>query len=373
MSTLLKAYSQYCDVEPGTVEFPSTFIPLPDTPYITVCTGSCRQAGIYDYFQKVLSLINLGYQIVQIGAVQDYPIPTTIDYRGRAQLRQETFILENSLLHIGNEHVFNHIAASKGIPVIGLYSILPANCTAPSNTIAIEPNRVGKPSYDNAEFPKSINNIFPEVVAEQIANVLKKPYDRITTIRIGQFYLKEQVDLIPDFAIPLDIFRGRRIICRYDLCPNKEGLIHFLQAYGGVISTADPIDPQILHQLKSRIPQILYYLDKNYSLDFIKVLHCSGIPYELITEKTGKELSQLKLELFDFNQIKGRNIPNIDGVTSDMYFDSNRVFFSRNEFYPTAWHWSEGIPSHRSENKIGAALSSKKFLDSWDHLYIFTK
>lgn len=376
MSSLLQSYSNYCGIEPplSPPDFPTSFIPLPDGPYITICTGAPSKSRIYDYYNKVIALIPFGdIKIVQIGAAEDYPIFGAIDYRGKANLRQEAFVIENGLLHIGNDHVFQHIAGAKGRRSVGLYSVIPASSAEPFYNylaVSLEPDRTDKPSYTDDESPKTINSIKPEVAAREISKILGLNEKKIKTVYIGPSYNDERIDLIPDFPIPLDIFKGRKIVCRYDLCPNKEGLIHFLHAYGGAVITEDPIDHQILAGLKERIPHIVYFLDKNYNKDFIKALHYSGISYDLCTEKSGKELADLKLELFDYNQVKTRRWPDLAGFRPNQLFETKRVFFSRNQFYPSAWHVSEGITVDKCDYTL-AGLDSKRFQDSWENLYIY--
>lgn len=362
-------YAQYSGVEPEKPEFPSIWIARPEGEYFTVCTGAVTQSRIYSYFGKVISLLCLPYRIVQIGAGEDYPIPNAIDYRGRLNLRQESFLIEGAKFHLGNDHVFNNLAEMADVHSFSVHAVLPGSAAAPRDHTFISAPK-DRPSYADIENPKSINLIKPEDVANSILEKLGKPRLSIKTVKIGPSFLEERIDLIPDFAIPPDTFRGRKIVCRYDLCPNREGLIHFLNCYGGAILTYDPIDPEILKAFRGKIPHVVYYVDRNLNIDFIRFLSHSGIPYDLVSNKQGKELSDLKLELFDFNQIKSPRKYAVDDLSESMKFETNRVFFSRNQFYPSKYHWEQGIPIQSCDFSL-KGIQNESFNESIDNFYIY--
>ncbi len=377
MPHLQKAFADFCGVElpDSPPDFPSNFIKIP-AKYIVVSTTGSWNSKKYDYYQKVLEILfpilqKEGIEIVQVGTQEDQRLPLVVDYTG-VSLRQAAFVIENSLLHVGNDNLYTWLAGSK-VPSIALYGPVPGAVLKPEGVLALEPARVNKPSYAPEENPKTINSIPPEQVAGSVTELLNIEKPKIKTVQINSLYGQEQIDYIPDFPIQPQVFNGRRIICRYDICNNKEALIHFLNLYEGAIYTADVIDINLLLAFKPRIPQILYLLDHNYSKDFVKALHSTGIPYDLVTNKKDRELGDLKLDLFDYNQIKGW--PEVDKgeVTEDCYFESKRVYLSKAKFYASRWHYTEGIDITKCDFKVGPALTSRNFQESWHHCYFYQK
>lgn len=367
MSNLLSFYLNSCGLEKpeNAPDFPAVFTSVPEGDYVTISTGAAAAANVYDFYNDVFDLVDA--KLVQIGSSNDYRVRKADDRRGLS-LREEAHLIANAKLHVGNDHVFHHVAASKSVPSVALYSTIPAVCLTPlwGNCVALEPIRSGKPTYADEESPKTINSIMPETVAEAIHLLIGGRYSPIVTKRIGSQYTFERIDLVPDFQIPHSVFNGRRIVCRFDLCPNEPNLAHSLSCYPCGIITEDPISIGILQQFKPRIQQVIYNVDKNLDLGFVSALHYSGIPYELVTEQTGAELADLKLKLFDFNQVKGRGIVSINGFDKSMKFKTNRMFLSRNKFYPTIWHLNEGKQGDTLEG-----LESRAFQESWEHLYIY--
>ena len=183
----------------------------------------------------------------------------------------------------------------------------------------------------------------------------------------------EQIDYVPDFPISPKTFEGRRLVCRYDICNNKEALVHFLHVYGGTIYTSEPIDINLLLNFKPRIPQLIYLVSENYSKEFVKQLHGSGINYELVSHLRDQALSNLKLELFDYNQIKGFPEPEIGKITEDHYFESKRVYLSKGIFFASRYHYCENLPIQNCDFKVGAAIHSKNFLESFNNCYFYEK
>ncbi len=377
MPHLQKAFANFCgvDLPDDPPEFPSNFIKIPEK-YITISTSAGWNSKKYDYYQKVLELLlpslqREGVEIIQVGGKDDQKLSLVTNYT-EISLRQAAFVIENSLLYLGNDNLYTWLASSK-VPSVALYGPIPGDIIKPNRVVSLEPERAGKPSYSAEESPKSINSILPEKVANIVADLLSVPQSGITTVQINPLYGQEQIDYIPDFPIQPNIFNGRRIICRYDICNNKEALVHFLNVYGGTIYTSDPIDINLLLAFKARIPQIIYLLDHNYSKDFVAGLHSTGIPYELVSEKKDRELGDLKLDLFDFNQIKGWPEINKGEVTEDCYFESKRVYLSKARFFASRYHWAENVPIEKCNFQVGAALNSKNFQELWNNCYFYRK
>jgi hypothetical protein len=61
-------------------------------------------------FQRVVDVLSLDHQVVQLGATGDPPLRSTLDLRGRTTMRQAAAILSQSLCFIGLEGFLMHLA-----------------------------------------------------------------------------------------------------------------------------------------------------------------------------------------------------------------------------------------------------------------------
>lgn len=395
--TVTDTYSNYLQVKPEEVDFPSTFYPLPDKPYIVVCTGSFSSSRVYDYYNKVIELLQFkildlkSYTVVQIGEPDDYAITSTryLDLRNQLSLRQKTFLIENCDLLLCNESIYAHIAAAKEKKSVVLYGPNPSETSKSyfaKNESSIES---GSPySYLDEESPKGVNSIKPEDVSYCVAQSLEFEIvsssssrlglvKSIETIKINDLFLKNSIDFIPDYPIQPD--SPGKFLCRFDLSPNTQALFHFYSFFSAPVYASDPLNVDFLRNFKDKIPHVFYSLDGNYSKDFVKLLHSMGFKYTLLTNKTGEELSKIKWDLFDYNGVISKDIKsrleevkslNLKGNES---FDTTRFYLSRGKLYPSRWHWQEGIDMKEwidNGKKLGP-LDSKNFLESWNNFYIF--
>lgn len=382
--TITDTYSNYLDIKPSKIDFPSTFTPIPSGKYIVINTGAPSPGRIYDYFNKVLELIRfeLGVNditVVQIGEPGDYPVISSkyVDKRGGLSLRQQTFLIENAALYIGNSTVFAKIAGLKNVKSVILYGVCPPTGENGIAEASFESDSDEKYSYDENESNKRINQILPENIAKSLAFALGVDWEcKIKTRQINRSYLAPQIDFIPDYPIQPGI-QGK-FFCRFDLSRNIHALVHFYSLYEVPLYTDFPLDERFLTQFKPRIKHIYYSLDGEYSLDFVKTLHKSGINYSLLTDKKGEELKKLKMELFDYNQVLEKDISArrqdaAKFATGNISFDTSRLYLSKGKTYPSRYHWQEGIDTDTwiSDGKPLGPVNSKNFLESWENFYIF--
>ncbi len=382
--TIADTYSNYLDVSPTEIDFPSTFTIIPSGKYIVINTGSSSPGRVYDYYNKVIELIQfeLGINdvtVVQIGEPGDYQITSSnryVDKRGGVSLRQQVFLIENAALYVGNDAVYSQIAKLKNIKSVILYGVCPPTEKCISEA-SFEYGSDDKYSYDENERDKRINKILPEDVSKSVSFALGLNYEqKIKTLQINSQYLTPQIDYIPDFPIQPGV--NSRFLCRFDLSQNFQALVHFYSLYEAPLYTSSPLEEGFLAQFKSRIKHIYYSLDGDYSLSFVKILHKSGIGYSLLTDKTGESLRNLKFELFDYNSVLEKDISarrqNASKfIEGDISFETSRLYLSRGKMYPSRYHWQEGIDTETwiKDGKQLGPVNSKNFLESWENFYIF--
>ena len=383
MPDFATTYANYCGTKlPETPpKFPTNYFPAPRE-YITVHSSAGQPARFYDYWNKAISLIlpelrKHNIEVIQIGGADDPKIFDSLDFRGKTTFRQCAYIVENSLCHVGADSCWIHVAGSKETPFVALYSSNPSNITKPhylGNHVILDADLKGnKHSFMAEEYPKTINTVKAEDIANSIAQMLNLDWrTEFSTVWIGALANLEQIDLVPNFQIPPNVFVNRRINIRMDIFHNEQGLGACLQNYKAVVTLTKPVSEPLLINLKKHIPLITYILDSGYSKQFVAFLHRSGIPYQLITEIDGEALAKMKLDLFDYNQIFKKTNPEIDPVVDDScYFETHREFFSEGKFYPTKYHLTNKIDHVNCDWKVDGLLENQDFLENLDNYYIY--
>ena len=386
MANLTSIYANYCGVKVSDKphEFPSLYYPTPQK-YITIHSGSNNNNKNYDYYNEVISLIidsldKEDIQIIQIGIGSDQKLDNCLDFRGLSDIKQTAFIIENSLLHIGNDSLWLQLAGSKKVPFIGLNSIYHQPIMTPhykDKYKIIDSHRDGnKPNFGQDEIRKSINLIKPEEVAKSILDFLNLDSKSINieTVYIGDNYNIKQIDLIPNFPVQPNILNGHKIVIRADIECDYNAIGHALLRYKAGIITDKVIPPVILERFKDNIPFIYYTLNKDYDKDFVNILHTSGISYYLLSKLDDIYTNKMKLDLFDYNPVMKKTEFNKNNITSHLYFKTNRVFYGNDKFYASAYHYKNNIVMEiPNDIQVGSAIDSEDFLDSCESYFFYKK
>lgn len=382
--TLAEAYANNCGVKLSDAPpaFPTNFFVTPQK-YIVVHAGAGEKARMYDYWNIVVELIKpyLGsVEIVQIGTKDDPRVAGSLDYRDQTNFRQAGWIIEKAQAVMCSDSVWAHCAGMKNVPLVALYSINPKSCARPyyfnkDKTILLESHRNGlKPAYDTPEAVKTINLITPEDVAKAVLAVLEIPNNiNITTKRLGADFNNPQIDFIPDFPIPPDAFNGRKIVCRLDLSYNLTALAQCLEFYRAFLVTNKTVPLKILQKYRHKLDFIALWLEKGYSKTFVEQIHKLGVPYIILTELKDKDLSDARLELFDFNPIFQKKEFDKAGLSEYDCYVSQRVFLSQNQFFSSVYHWRNGIAFQGEPQPIGEAFKDAEFWDSAESCWFYKK
>jgi ADP-heptose:LPS heptosyltransferase len=110
--------------------------------YITIHTSLGRTKSWHlKYIQAVIDyLAGLDYTVVSVGS-EDYPIKNCIKAKSIG-LRPTTYLVYNSMLHIGTEGYFSHVTAMSNTPCITLYGPTPHSFWGHDNVIPIYPDEL---------------------------------------------------------------------------------------------------------------------------------------------------------------------------------------------------------------------------------------
>lgn len=380
MSKLAQVYANVVGVKlpAKPPAFPVNYYPAPEK-YITLQAGASDKARVYDYYNLVIMLIapilkQHNIDIINIGGKDDPAIFGTIDYKGKTSIHQASYLIENALLHFGSDSCWSHMAGIKKVPYVGLYSVNPSYCAAPfykAKSILIDAKLSSKkPFFDQPESVKSINTIKPEEVAHAILSLLGiKDEVNMETLWLGSDFNNQQLDFIPDSQINPTAFHGAKIAIRMDLNYDVNAMGSCLMFYDCMVVSKKPISIQVLQKFKNKIRLIVFIVDKSFSVAYIEQFHKLGIQYHLITELEGQEISDLKLELFEYNQIYSKKAIN-PIEHKNAYFLTNRKFLSNNKFYPSVAHYKAKIEIQDHPMPISGLEENQDFLESIDNYLI---
>lgn len=302
MSHLAEEYAKSCGVRIGQPVLKPHYFPVLHDKYITIHNDKKVQAKEYDMWTDVIEILRpyLGdIKIIQIGASNENTIDGVDQHLPTSTLKQCSYIIQNSLGHVGIDSVPVHIASALDKPVVGIYSHTYANTCSPlwnkeSKAITIESDRGGKkPSFSLHENPKTINFIKPETISQAVLDVLgieKKITEE--TIFIGNHYKSHFYEVVPT---KITNIVADNIDVRMDYAHNEEVLEYILQRNQAEVTTSKPINERLIRS--KRIKKLIYKTD-SLDEDFCKLLKESGV--STATVCTSKEnLSTERFNNFD--------------------------------------------------------------------------
>lgn len=378
MSHLLETYSLQTGAKISKPFIVKNFYPVPER-YITIHNSSGMGGKNYDYFQDVVDEIfedleKLNIKIIQIGGIEDTPLERCVHLHGKTSYHQTAYIIQNSLLHIGNDSFPIHLASASNIPLISLYSVTTPEIAGPyfykENAHCFSPEYKGsKPSFNPNENPKTVNTIKIEKIIEKIYQVLNIDNPKkIETLLIGNKYNEKIIDFVPNTLINQNIISNSRINMRVDLLDNHfdENIIFAnlqlgkFQLYLNNKRKINNISG--LNILKQNIHSVIFDVsDEPSDLSYIKSLIKSGIkPIIYYTKNNLEYFNNLKIDLLDFNLqfIKHeiskeesdflKNISNID----NLFLKSNKIILSGGKAYLSEGHLEQNEHSYSKAGQL---------------------
>jgi len=346
MSHLAEEYAKSCGVKIGKPVLNPHYFPVMHDQYITIHNDKKVQSKEYDMWSDVIEILRPhlgGIKIIQIGAHGEDRIEGVDDHLSTNTLKQCSYIIKNSLGHVGIDSVPIHIASALDKPVVGIYAHTYASTCSPlwndkSKAITIESNRNGnKPSFSLQENPKTINLIKPEKIAKAVLDILnidKKINHK--TLHVGDLYSSNFVELIPS---ELSNVTANNIDVRMDYCHNEKVLTHVLQSNNVEVTTSKPIDLNLVRS--GKIKKIIYKSD-SFDMDFCKGVKESGIPHVLIC-MSSENLSKERSKNFDYlinylnlqdlikqnkNKVKVKDFDNIKIKSGKKVVCGNKIYDS---------------------------------------------
>lgn len=384
---LIETYALNCGLKIDKPYIYEKYCPIPFDNYISFQPCSKYDAKSYDFWQEVINqiypkLAEKNIHIIQIGGKDEKPIDNCYHLQGKTTINQAAYIIKRGLLHFGADSFGVHIASSYDKPIVALYSNSRPENAGPyfsqnNNIILLEIDKKNrKPSYSAQENPKTINEIDPIKIANSILKLLNLEKININTVYLGKDYTRKLIESIPNSVIA-DISKLgiNSLIMRMDHDHNEEVLEEQLKRNNCSILTKKPININILKKYKSNIAQIIYQIDKDQNISFVKDLKKTGMPFIVTTHENEDFINSIKIEYMDHSQINKlikdtkesiKELKNKD--INNLYYKSNKFTISEGKIYDSRAAEIQKIPY---ENKPIKVIDTPEFWEESKYFYIF--
>lgn len=366
---------------------PTSFYPLEFDKYITFNAASTNMpAKFYSLSQEVLNVISgeldkKGIKIIQLGAAEEPQYQGVIRLNGQTTIPQSAHIVKNALLHLGVDSMLSHIASSFDIPLVTLFSVSPPSACGPywgekSRQVCLEPHFPAGELFSYNPNSSHVNTIRIEEVVEAIGKLLDiDTFTQISTLFVGSNYLQNIIEVIPDSNQAPQLQSGLVPMIRYDLGGAEQAAFGHLQLRKSGLYTDKPMNREVLTALKGNIERLIYELKEEWSLDFVKWLYSSGIPYLLATDLPEEKANLIKLEISEYsilhNKSKGRR-PEKLVISDNTFYKTNKIIFSGGQIYLSHEHLKQLIASDGSN--IGKIIDNDSFFEEMaEFCFIYDK
>jgi hypothetical protein len=357
------------------------FFPLPQEKFITFQAQTPYDSRNYSYWQEVINLIHPyliknNIHILQVGTKDEKSFNGAASLLGQTSINQLGYIIENAVLHFGADSLCVHLASYFDKPIVALYSISNPNVAGPhfgdkSKHVLLKGyERVGnkKPSYSQIENPKSIDTIKPEEIAENILNLLDIKHSKLPeTIYFGIDYNVKSLEVIPEQNLNIDSIPVENPIIRMDYNFDENVFEKIVALKKSIVFTDKPIKKNLINKYKANISQLIYIIDENNDVNFVKTLKNNSINYTLLSFLDEEVLNKYKLDYMDYNLIVNRkhktkeetNIKDVD----NLYYKSSRLIYSAKGQFISRYDWIHG-----NGNRV---VDNPDFWKEADNFYIF--
>lgn len=383
MSHLIEEYAKCLGVKISRPKILSHYFPISVNKYITIQTTSKFQSRDYSHWSQVVYLLKKYLDdicIVQVGE-KDNPLAGDIDLdlRGKTTIKQLFYIVEKSILHVGIDSLCIHVASAYNKPIVGLYSNMWAKNSGPiwrsASSCIDSPKDGNKASYSIEEDPKTINNILPEDVAEEVLELLEidnNLYNTYKTLNIGKHYHNKILEVIPDFKPGPDFNANRLVNLRCDYHTDNDMLTPWLHKKVNLM-ISNKINSNVLYYFRKNIAAITIFLDdSDVEPEYLAELSSLNIKYTLISKDKNK-INDLRFKFFDFvvndyDITSKKDLDFCDRLCDNTYYHSNKTIVSKNKKYSSKAAWKAGIEKSGSPEKF---IDSDDFWEEIDYLNIY--
>ena len=351
MGHLIEEYAKSLGVKIGKPVMVDHYYPLVYDKYITIHNDNKFDSRNYEYFSQVINLIKpvldqSNIKIIQIGT-PDNPKLTNVDLLLMdLNIKQSSYILKNSLLHVGIDSLPVHIASMHDIPIVALYSNVNLKNSEPywsnkDKVILLDSNKNGnRPSYAAQENPKTIRTIKPEAVAKSIFKLLNIEVNlNFNTKYIGSHYHVPIVEIIPDFMANLQDQKDKVLNIRADLHFDQTKIAYWCSNYKCKIITKEIISIELLKTFASNIEHVFFKVNElAISNDYFEAVKNAKINFTICTSNKEK-LPEIRNYFFDFRvEYDDENERSKRQERFNCKFLTGKILLSEGILYPSEAH-----------------------------------
>ena len=405
---LLEKYSLNCGINPEKLGEPyiyTSYYPIDFEKYIVIHASSGMNAKNYSYYQDVIDFIfekvnSLGYEIIQIGGEKDPALNKCVNYQGKTDIHQTSYILKGASLLIANDSFSTHMASSFGIPSISLYSVIQPEVAGPywkngKQFTIMAPLNGKKPEM-------VINRIKPEQIINKIAHVLSdvdlRKETEIESLYFGKNYHKTSLDFVPDRVMLIEQGRQLPLNIRFDYLKsdtitdeNLHSALINISSRKCCVVTSLPLDLKKMRaqEFKENIISFIFHIEKKHlsrvdeSIKFIEEAKKNGInPYVALikNEFSEEEINDLKFKFLDVGKInlldqtswsECMNQDDYKKINDLTMFKSSRIIYSNGKNYLSKTAYLENISAETFEQKLSLIKDKKSLGEELENCYIY--
>ena len=376
MSHLVEEYAKSLGVRISKPVVSDHFFPLVFDKYITIASDEGKSAKHYEHYGIVLELIKpaltqAGIKIIQLGGNS---VLTGADQVFQLPFKQNCYVLNKSLLHVGSDGVLPHVASAKNIPTVCLFGNVFPSVNRPfwaktNEHISLAPEWETKPCFALQDPKKEISSIKPEEVAASILKLLKIKYPlNFTTQHIGRNFGHDIIEVIPTVFTPLKELEGRKLFLRVDYGFNEDAFLRYCEGYEVSIMSDKLIQPR---GLTGKIKDFFIIVDSSWEdipETYFIALKNKGINVTLLTEEK-ETLGLLRNKYFDVavRMHKANLEERPANVSPNSMFSCHKKLLEAGKTYFSYAHWKKGLDNNFK------VIDSPEYWEELEHFYIYER
>ena len=136
-----------------------------------------------------------------------------------------------------------------------------------------------------------------------------------------------------------------------------------------IIITKKSISVDLIKTHKQNILQIVYILDKDNDVEFVKFIKASDIQYVLLSEESDETINNFKLKYMDYGLIhkKNKNVKNFEfSKDKKVLFRCSKIYFSSKGVFNCKYAWLNDIKNSQD------VIDNEIFWEDMQDFHIFT-
>lgn len=361
-----------------------SFFPVVSKKYITICTEN-HQSKQWDHIQEYVDLLlpilkKENIDIIEVGKNKLH-ITGVIALKGATNENHWSFIIKNSLLHIGPENFIASLASYHNVPSISLFSNTSPEYAAPSwikdsssKKIFVTPDiEEYKPSFSAEEKDKTINKISAEEIAAKTLDFLgiEHEFNKYDVFNIGKFFHVKVVEVVPDFMPGSNFFPKALINIRLDYHFNVNALPHLANKRKVAIVSDRELELDILNKIKPNLDNLFFKVDESSDVEYFNSLRQHGFRVNLIAKETAK-LSDTRFIFFDWdvseeNTKEKKSLDNFEKICDTTRYKSSKMIFSKDGQFSSKSSYDKGIKTYDDQ----IIIDDDEFWNDSEHFKLY--